>query len=82
MVLILERLDRLLLEDRHVLCNRIVRLDVFRQLDDFVSILDAKHLQHLPVQLAHVVQVRGLLRQLKGCLILHHTLRHGGRIRV
>ena len=74
MVLILESLNRLLLQDCHVLCDRIVRLDVFRQLDDFVSIFDAENLQHLPVQLAHVVQVRGLLRQLKGCLILNNPL--------
>ena len=54
-ILILECFHRLLLQHHHVFCDRVCRLDVFRQLDDVTSIWDAKNFQHLAVQLAHVV---------------------------
>ena len=61
MILIEERLDGLLLEDGHVFADGVFRLDVIGQLDDVISVLDAEHLQHLPVQLAHVIELRCLL---------------------
>jgi hypothetical protein len=57
-------------------------LDVFGQLDDVVRVLDAQHFEHLPMELTHIIQLRRLLSELQRSLILHHTLRHRGGIRV
>ena len=81
-VLVQERLDRLLLQDGHVLGNRVHRLDVFRKLDDVCGILNTQHTQHLLVQLAHVVQLWCLLSQLQRRLVLHDALSHGRRVGV
>ena len=82
MVLIQERLYGLLLEDCHVLAYGVLRLDVARKLDDVGGVLDAKNLQHVPVQLAHIVELGCLLRHLQCGLVLHHTLSHGGCVGV
>ena len=81
-VLVQERLNRLLLQDGHVLGNRVHRLDVVRKLDDVRSVLNTQHTQHLLVQLTHVVQLWGLLSQLQSRLVLHDALSHGGRVGV
>ena len=81
-VLIGEDFDRLLLEHGHVLRHRVLCFDVIGQLDDVVRILDAQHFEHLPMELTQIIQLRRLLSELQRSLILHHTLRHRGGIRV
>ena len=81
-VLVQERLHRLLLQHGHVLGDRVHRLDVFRQLDDLAGVLNTQNTQHLLVQFTHVVQLWGLLSQLQGGLVLHDPLRHCSSVRV
>ena len=80
MVLVQERPYRLLLEHGHVLTDRVLRLNVARKLDDIGSILDAENLEHVPVQLAHVVELWCLLCHLQCSLVLHDALGHGGSV--
>ena len=55
MVLPLESLHRLLVQDVHVLPDRIPRFDFILQRDDLVRIPDPHHLKHLPVEEGEVV---------------------------
>ena len=55
---------------------------VFRQGHELVGVLDAQNLQHVAVQLGHVVDVRRSLCHLHDRLILDDPLAHGGRVGV
>ena len=81
-VLIYERLEWLEVHRVHVLHDRIGWLLIILDWHQLGCVLDPQHLQHLPVKLGHVVNLRRSLGQLDHCLILHHPLRHGCRIGV
>ena len=82
MILIDERLGRLTVHDVHVLSHRVFRLGVLRGRDDLVRVLDTQRLNHLPMQILHVVDVWRSLRQLQHRLVLHDLLRHRSRVRI
>ena len=82
MVLVEERFNRVTLEERHVLGHRVAGFLVVRQGHKLVRVLDAENLQHVAVQLGHVVDVRGGLGHLHDRLILDDPLAHGGRVGV
>ena len=81
-VLIHKRLERLALEGGHVLRHRVLGLLVLGQWHQLVGVLDTQHLQHATVQLGQIVDVRSRLGKLDHCLVLHHALAQGGRVRV
>ena len=80
MVLIDKRLGWLTRQESHVFADRIAWLLIVFHWNKVFRILDTKNLQHLPVELWKVVNLRGTLRQLDGRLILHDPLGHSGRI--
>ena len=82
MVLVEERFNRVTLEERHVLGHRVTRLLVFWQGHKFVGVFDAQNLQHVAVQLGHVVDVRRSLCHLHDRLILDDPLAHSSRVGV
>ena len=79
-VLVDKRLDRLHVHDVHVLRDRIDWLLIFFDRDDLLDVTQPQHLQHLPVQLGQVVELRSALRELKHCLVLNDPLRHRRRV--
>ena len=81
-VLVEECLEWFALERGHVLCHRVFGFLIVRQGHELVCVLDAKHLQHLAVQLGQVVDVRGHLCHLDDRLVLHNPLAHSGRVGV
>ena len=81
-VLVEERLDRFHLENCHVLPDRIDRLHVFWQRHKFGGVLYPQNLQHIAVQLGHVVNVRRRLGHLHDRLILHNPLAQSGCVGV
>ena len=81
-VLVLERLDRLHVQDVHVLADGVAGLHVVVDGHELVSVLDAQHLDHLAVQLGQVINLRGLGGQLDHSLVLHDPLGHRGAVGV
>ena len=83
-VLVYKRLDRLAVDDVHVLADRITWLAVVVVLErhELLGVLDPQHLKHLPVQVGHVVNLRRTLSQLDDRLILDDLLSHGRSVRV
>ena len=76
--LILEdkRFGRLASQEGHVLRHRIAWCLVIICRHKFLSVLNAKHLNHLTVQNWEVVNLRRTLSQLNDCLVLHDPLSH------
>ena len=81
-VLVDERLGRLAVEERHVLGHGVAGLHVVIDRHQLVSVLDAKHLNHLAVQLGQVINLRRALGQLDHSLVLHDPLGHGRAVGV
>ena len=81
-ILNLISLGRLHVRQVHVLRDGIQQRGIILFGDDLLHILDAKDFQHLSMQLGQVVELRRLGGELDCSLILHHSLRHGGRIRI
>ena len=75
-VLIDERFDRLAIQERHVLADRITRLHIICDGHQLLCVLDTQNLQHLTVQLRQVINLWGTLCQLDRSLVLHDPLRH------
>ena len=82
MVLIYEGFGRFAHKERHVLADWVFRRLVILNRNKLLGVLDAQHLQHLPVKLGKVIYLRCPLSQLDGCLVLHDPLRHSGSVRV
>ena len=83
MVLWEERFDRFAVENVDILTNRIDRLllvSIHRH--KFVRVLNTENLQHLPVQVGEVVNLRSALGHLHDGLVLHNLLGHSGGVRV
>ena len=75
-VLIRKRLDWLHPQDCHVFRHRVAGGLIVLHRNQLVGVLDPKNLQHLPVELWQVVNLRSPLGQLQRRLILHDPLRH------
>ena len=82
MILIRKCLDRAPHQHVHVLGHGVLRFGVLRDRHQLLSVLDPQHLQHLPVQLGQVVNLRRTLSQLQCRLVLHDPLSHRGCVRV
>ena len=81
-VLLDKRLDRLAVDQVHVLLHGVHRFLVVLDRHQLVGVLDAQHVQHLTVQERQVVNLRGHLRELNDRLVLHHALRQCGCVGV
>ena len=73
---------RLLINNVHILSDRISGHQVIIRLNNLIRVLYPHHLQHLPVKYRKIINLRRLLGQLYSCLILNNPLRHCRRVRV